>query len=340
MDSRIVLDGISSGTETSVALNQMEFFKILAATLPVFLIVGVGFLTRRLRVVTDEAEKSIMRLVINVLYPCFILSNVPGNESLAEPTLVVLAIAIGFSLTVIALALAYATAQVLKISADDGQNTFCVATAIQNYGFIPIPLIVALFPGSSRETLGVLFVHNLGLEIAMWTICIVMLSGTIAGSWKRLINGPTIAIAFGLILNFTGLYVWIPEIVSKAMADLGNCSIPISLVLVGATLAGVVEKQKAKIDWRIIGGSTFVRFLVMPALILMVASCCNFSKELQRVLIIESAMPAAIFPIVLAKHYGGKPSVAVQIVIATSILSLLLTPLLILAGVKILGVTE
>ena len=340
MDSRTALEDISSGTEISVALKQMEFFKILAATLPVFLIVGVGFLTRRTGIVTDEAEKIIMRLVVNVLYPCFILSNVPGNKSLEEPTLVALAVTIGFSLTVIAIALAYATAQALKLNRDDGQNTFCVATAIQNYGFIPIPLIAALFPESSQETLGVLFVHNLGLEIAMWTICIVMLSGTFAGAWKRLINGPTIAISIGLFLNFTGLYVWIPGIVSKAMADLGTCTIPISLVLVGATLAGVIERQTFKIDWRIIGGSTFVRFLVMPALVLMVASCCNFSKELQRVLIIESAMPAAIFPVVLAKHYGGKPSVAVQIVIATSILSLLLTPLLILFGVQIMGISD
>ena len=155
----------------------MNFANILFAAISVFLIVGIGCCTRIFNVLNDESEKSIMKLVVNVLYPCFIISHVPGNQALQQIDIVTSAIAAGFGLTVVALLISKSLGHAMKIDPIDGINTFCVATAIQNYGFIPIPLIKALFGESANETLGVLFVHNLGLELAMWTIAIVLLSG-------------------------------------------------------------------------------------------------------------------------------------------------------------------
>ncbi len=317
----------------------MNFSNILFAAVPVFLIVGVGYGTRVFSIVNDDSERSIMRLILNVLYPCFILSKVPGNESLEHVNVVVAAIAAGFGLTVLGLLIAKCIGHGIKLDPADGVNTFCVATAIQNYGFIPIPLIEALFGESANETLGVLFVHNLGLELAMWTIAIILLSGTMKGASRRLINGPTIAIIVGLFLNFTGLYTMIPEFAAKAISDLGQCSIPMGLILAGATLAGVVQREKWSIDFKVIAGSISVRFMVMPIVFLLTASLLSFSPELRNVLIVEAAMPAAIFPIVMAKHFGGKPAIAVQICIATTIASIVLTPVILLLALRWFGIT-
>ncbi len=317
----------------------MDFLKILTATIPVFLMVGVGFATRRLGIIHDASEKSIMRLVVNVLYPCFILSKVPGNESLDAPSLVLIAIGCGCGLVLTGYLVAWSFGWLAGIRPEDGLSTFSVSSAIQNYGFIPIPLIIALFPETSDPTLGVLFVHNLGLEIAMWTIGIVLLSGTFSGALRRLINGPTVAIFLGLTLNYTGIYAFIPSFVAKTIADLGGCAIPISVVLVGATLAGVIEREQWRTKWKVISTSMLVRFAIMPLLFCLVASQMSFSLELQRVLIVQAAMPAAIFPIVLARHYGGEPDVAVQIVIATSLVSLLMTPLILAFGLQFLEIS-
>ena len=74
----------------------------------------------------------------------------------------------------------------------------------------------------------------------------------------------------------------------------------------------------------------------MPLAFIAVAALLTGSQELQRVLVVEAAMPAAIFPIVLAKHYGGKPNVAVQVCLATSLVSLVLTPAWLLLGLHLL----
>lgn len=303
----------------------MAFLQILSAILPVFLIVGIGYAIRSLKIISDDAEKSILRLVVNLLYPCFILSKVPGNQSLQDVPLVATAITAGFGLTVTAFGVAYLVGWLFRIKTDEGRNTFCLSAGLQNYGFLPIPLIVALFPNSADSTLGILFVHNLGLELALWTIGIVLLSGTMEGAFRRLINGPTIAIGVGLLSNFTGLHLSTPEFLAKATTELGNCSIPMGLILVGSALSGVMATEKWQLSWRVAVGASLVRFVAMP-FVLLSAAMMVASIELKRVLIVEAAMPAAIFPVVLAKYYGGKPNIAVQVIMTTSVLSLIATP--------------
>ena len=316
----------------------MTFYDILGQTIPVFLIIGIGCLCRVVGLVNESSEKNIMTLALNVLYPCFIISNVCGNQALQLVSVVGTALAAGLTLTIAALAVAAGVGRLLKLKAGAERNTFTVSGALQNYGFIPIPLFKGLFPDEAKETIGVLFVHNLGLELALWTIGVVIISGTRTGMWRRLINGPTVAIVVGLLLNFTTSYQFIPGVATEAMTKLGNCTIPVSLLLVGVSLAGVVLKGNWISDWRIPVGALSVRFLIMPVLFLLAAQTLSYSRPLMLIMLVESAMPAAVFPIVIAKHFGGKPAVAVEIVIYTTVASLLMTPAILTLAFWLFGV--
>ena len=70
-----------------------------------------------------------------------------------------------------------------------------------------------------------------------------------------------------------------------------------------------------------------VRCGVTPILLLMGARYLSASLELKQVLLIEAAMPAAVFPIVLARHYGGDTLTAVRVVVATSAIGFLTIPM-------------
>ena len=48
---------------------------------------------------------------------------------------------------------------------------------------------------------------------------------------------------------------------------------------------------------------------------------------LRSVLVVQSAMPSAVFPVVLAKMHGGDMPTALRIVLATSIASLITIPI-------------
>jgi len=123
------------------------------------------------------------------------------------------------------------------------------------------------------------------------------------------------------------------------MSQLGNCTIPVSLLLVGVSLAGVVAKGNWLTGWRIPTGAIAVRFLIMPVLFLLAAQLLSFSRPLMLVMLVESAMPAAVFPIVIAKHFGGKPAVAVEIAVYTTVASLALTPAILMLAFWLFGVT-
>ena len=59
-------------------------------------------------------------------------------------------------------------------------RSFAFTAGLYNYGYLPIPLVQEFH---DKSTLGVLFTHNLGVEIALWTVGVWILSGS---SGKRM----------------------------------------------------------------------------------------------------------------------------------------------------------
>ena len=91
---------------------------------------------------------------------------------------------------------------------------------------------------------------------------------------------------------------------------------------------------KERFSARIGIGGLVVRLGIMPLVFLCAAKFLPLIPELKLVLLVQAAMPAAVSPVFVARHYGGSPGVAVQVVLATSILGLLTIPLWISWGVR------
>ena len=54
-------------------------------------------------------------------------------------------------------------------------------------------------------------------------------------------------------------------------------------------------------------------------------------------MLIQAAMPCAVVPVILAKHYGGDPAMALRIILCTSTAGLLTIPWWIQFGMWWLG---
>jgi predicted permease len=216
------------------------------------------------------------------------------------------------------------------------QRTFAVCTGMYNYGYVPLPLALLLF---DKQTAGVLFLHVIGVEMAMWTLGVLMLSGGGRGlDWRKIVNGPLVAIVLSLTFNTMGWNANIPSVASTTMHWLGQCSIPMALILIGAIMADYLGEFHSAHGWRVIGSSVVLRIGMLPVLFLLVARYLPATVELKRVLVLEAAMPAAVFPIVLAKHYGGDSATAMRVVLGTTVVSFVTIPLWIRFGMKFVGV--
>ena len=81
-----------------------------------------------------------------------------------------------------------------------------------------------------------------------------------------------------------------------------------------------------------------MRLVLAPLVFLSAAKFLPIATELRQVLVVQAAMPAAMTPIILARLYGGRPAIAVQIVVFTTALSLLSLPWIISLGCEWIGV--
>lgn len=315
---------------------------MMTAVLAVFGVIGVGAFCRKANWLTEEADRTLLKLVIRLLLPALIFHFILGDPRLREPANMLWPPLIGFSIAatgfLASLGIARLMGKHLKLPTAPHRRTFALCTGLQNYGYIPIPLAAALFP-DSKSTIGVLLIHNVGIEIAIWTVGIFILSGELGkGWWRKLINPPIIAIFAALTLNYLHLNEYIPAFASNGIAMLGQCAIPVALLLIGATICDHFAELKFFRHGPVILGSSVLRLAVFPVLMLVVAMALPSNMvDLRRVLALEAAMPAAVFPIVLARHYHGDTHTAVRVVIGSSILSLLTMPIWISAGLKLLN---
>ena len=60
------------------------YWQLLQLILPVFALIAIGVVVRRVHWIEGEAEKSLLKLVVNVLFPCLIFESITGNAALQE----------------------------------------------------------------------------------------------------------------------------------------------------------------------------------------------------------------------------------------------------------------
>jgi predicted permease len=319
--------------------------EIIGAVLTVFVAVGIGSLSRAVGWLSEEADRSLLRLIVGVLMPCFIVKVVLGNPALRESQNLLVPPLVGYAAVVLGLLIGLAVARlgrrITGLADAPQRRTFALCVGLFNYGYIPLPLVALLFK-DDKPTLGVLLVHNVGVELAMWTLGVMIVSGTAGkGWWRHVINPPSVTIVAAVALNCLHLSQRVPSFILGAIELLGAAAIPMSLVLVGATIAdefrpgGLLKRGLDAI--KVMTWSCLLRLGLIPVLFLIAAGLLPDMPELRRVIVVQAAMPTAVFTVVLARLYGGDPTVALWIVISTTSISLITMPLWIPGGLRLLG---
>lgn len=275
-----------------------------------------------------------MHFIFSVMAPCFILDRMLGVEILRDLSTLATGIGLGFFLIIAGIGIGFLVGKSIGLAHGNGMRTFALTSGCQNFGFTAVPVVEILWGTSA---VAVLFVHNIGVEIAIWSVGVMIMSGDRTITWKRLINGPLIAVAIGLLLVLLRLDDKITGPARNTMSMIGIGAFPLAILMTGASMIDLVGAEKP--TWKIILGSVLVRIILAPGAIIAAAKWIPMTTELQQVLLVQSAMPAAMTPILLAKMYGGRPAVAVQIVIATTVVSVFTLPYIITYGIRFLNLT-
>lgn len=321
------------------------FYTPLAAVLSVYLVIAIGMICRKTKMIEQQTTDSVVRFVVNVLMPCLIFSKVLSNEAFHDVRNIIFPPLTGIGVILIGIVVAWIYGRCLPkkwtgLDSPKKFEAFIACVGMLNYGYVPIPLAVDLYP-DNNQVLAVLFVQNIGAEFMLWTAIIFCFMGAIdRASLKKVINPPVLAIIGTMAMNLTGLDVYVPAILRKTIEMIGVSAIPISLLFVGATIADQLNWKEfwseKKMLLKIGFGSCFLRLFILPALIIFLAKYIPCSRELKIVLVVHAAMASAIFPIVLARIYHGDTKTAIVTVFSNSFPAIVTTPLWIAFGLKYL----
>jgi hypothetical protein len=311
-----------------------ELFRLI---LPVFALIAVGVTLRRCHWIEGAAETSMIRLVVYVCMPCLGFDTIVGNPALHDAGNLVLPPLAGFVTTAAGFGVAYLVGRRIGLGVGTGLRTYALSAGICNYSYLPFPIIGGIW---GARTQGVMLVHNMGVDMALWSVGLLVLTGASPREgWRRMVTPMLLTLVAAVAINVSGLSPRVPDFARSVAHSLGVCAVPIGVVMTGVSLADYLDEPAKLLHRNVAISACAVRLGILPVLILCVARWLPCPVELKRVLVVQAAMPAGVIPIIIARYYGGQPLTAVQIVLSTTAVGVFTCPFWIRAGLAWAGVS-
>jgi malonate transporter and related proteins len=295
----------------------------LSAILPVFGVIGIGFIAKRLKIVPDTSWAAVNSFGYWMLYPAFLFSTVASADFSGPETLRFLSCLLaGFGL-----AAAWGLLLRLVIKSDGPAFTSVFQGSVRWNGFVILAAAPALYgpQGTALVALGfgpvVAFVNVISVSVlARWGDNDV--KPTLGGALAEVGRNPLVLASIaGVVANLSGLLPLLGA-APEALALLGRAAMPIALVSVGAALS-FGELTKAPLHL-VLGVAS--KLFIAPVLMLGVGHLLGLPPLLLAVAVGVSSMPSAPASYVLAREMGGDAPLMAGIVTATTLLALITIP--------------
>ncbi|MCK8515478.1 AEC family transporter [Methylonatrum kenyense] len=274
---------------------------------PVLLCIAVGWVWARQRRPFDT--RGMADLITLVGTPCLIFSTLTGVPLPADE-LWQMALATLFSIAAFGL-IGLAVLAPMRLPF----RTYLPPLMFANIGNMGLPLCLFAF---GDEGLALAIVVLAVFSAVNFTLGIWLYAGS--GSASHLWRQPMIlatAVAVAFLLADLQPPVWL----ESTTALLGAFTIPLMLVMLGVSLARLRVTRLPRALWLSlvrIGGGVLVGVLIAEAL--------QMEGVARGVLILQSAMPVAVFNYLFAVRYNRDPETTAGLVVVSTVLSVLTLP--------------
>ena len=296
-----------------------DFIYSINATLPIFLVMILGWWLKKINFLSDEFVAVADKLVFKVALPVLVFQDI-AEANLSEDfdwkfvLFCFLGTCIFFGLTWI---LAELLIKDKSLIGSFVQGSFRGSAAILgiafaeniygNSGLVPM-MIVASIPLFNIFSVIVLIRSANAGE----TDKKVVVKKTIKG----ILTNPIIIGIFAGI-PFALMDVQFPVIVSKAMTSVANMSTPLALVAIGAGFSTGAALAK----WKLTAVASVIKLVLIPGIFLPVAIAMGFRDEELVALLILTGAPTTVSSYIMAKNMGNDGDLASGIVVMTTLLS-------------------
>lgn len=301
-------------------------------------LMAIGFAARKRGMLSEVGTSEMVRILVAIIYPCLIFSSVTrlnAGELAANWIMPVMALVIagtGLLLGLIAL-------RCMKGVDRNRASAFLFQNTINNYLFLPLPLVMLLW---KEEGVSLLVFASMGFELMVWTVGVFLFnrSSRFAEGVRMMFAPPLIALLFSMgwvcvrdllhpELPASGMFAH----VMRRLLDLcyfgtetvGKATIALSMLVSGSRIAAL--NMHAVFDrqvWIVSG----LRLVATPVLFILLLKMIPMSEMAYGILAVVAVMPAAVASLVFSERFGGDSDFVATTLLVTHLGAIVTIPLL------------
>lgn len=207
----------------------MEVSIILAKQIiTMFCMAMAGVTLCKVKIINKEQSRSISSILIYVLSPCLLVNSFQTEFTPDKAAGMLASLAAG-AVTLLIFTVMTETMKKGPKGLSDGERLCAI---FSNAGNLIVPIVQGMF---GTEYVIYTCPYVLLQSTLMWTYGMHLVGGSKGSVWKLLLKPNFLAILLGLLMFATGLRF--PGPVAKAVSNLGNCTGPMSMLVIGILLA-------------------------------------------------------------------------------------------------------
>lgn len=296
----------------------------LSTVASIFLLLIIGYATKKLRILSAKDTGVIDSIVINLALPAYIFSSIHGKPLGID---MIKAPFVGLISEVVVLGAAYAVARALKLNRPTTAGLMIAAT-FGNTGYLGLPFVTAAFDGDKGSIQAAVMMDSFAMRILLCTAGVAVAT-CFAGErfkWQstmEFLKSPlSVAVAIGLLLRSAP----VPDFLMSAITYMGNATVPLSMISVGLNLSTESVRR-----WPLgIAAAVVLKMALLPTLVYLGLPLLHIEHSVARVAVLEMAMPSAIFGGVIAGRYGANKEFVAGAIFASTLASTVVIPAVLL----------
>lgn len=320
----------------------MSISVVLQQMIIIFILIGIGMVLFRRRLLSEEGSKQISGLIINVTNPALLICSALDAGPKASLRELGIALAAYAAVFAILIAVGFLLPYLLHVP-KSLHYAYQMLTIFGNVGFIGIPLASAVL---GSESLIFVSIFNLLFNLLIYTLGISLLQRAVreqtkedapvsagqadkdlqqasSGRLQKLVNAGTISAAVTIIFYLGNFHV--PVIISSALSYTGRATTLLSMLVLGVSVAQMAPKEIFSHPKLYL--FTLLRQILVPIGCMLLMRGLIDNKLILNTMLLMAAVPAANMPLMLAKQMDMETEAISQGIILTTVLSLITVPI-------------
>ena len=315
-----------------MALIYTALIDVVAALAPVFAVILLGFVFKRLRLIADSFWQPAERVTFYVFFPSLLIISIAGADlggATVGPMLVGVLLAI-----LVVVAGCFAVRRVLRL--DGPAFTSLIQSSVRPNVYVALAAAAALY-GSAGVAVMSLFMAVIVPSVNVISVVALVRYASAGGGrvqWRRTVvpvvtNPLILACGVGLVLNATGL--GLPPLIGPTLEILARASLPVGLLAVGAGL----QFQALRAIGPTVAVASVFKLAVLPVLTLILGEVLGGEALVRNIAVLVASVPVSASAYVMAREMGGDPTIMAGTVTATTVVAAASMPLVLAAVVAV-----